>query len=219
MFQFRFWTGKLEHLNWDRICPYSLFRKTWKSPKSSKTARAPQTFWNFLAPWGSPIANGPHRSANICRWITQPLAPRTSVSPPSRVSPPQSQPPSLDTRALSSLPKAISLSESLHMHDQTPAGSLWPSGPKNSGTRQPGSVRSSISSRACDACRRRRRKCQFDDASLRPRAAAPPPDPSQSQSKCNNCQRLGTACTFLLPSRPRGPKRRYVSQSGIVLNG
>ncbi|KAG8158636.1 hypothetical protein KVR01_011758 [Diaporthe batatas] len=84
------------------------------------------------------------------------------------------------------------------MHDQSPV---------NSGTPQPGSVRSSISSRACDACRGRRRRCHFDNT-LSPNAEPPGSAESQPQPKCYNCRRLGLTCSFLLPSRPRGPKRR-----------
>lgn len=104
------------------------------------------------------------------------------------------------------------------MPDQSPLGSHSPSTPGNSGTPQPGSARSSISSRACDACRGRRRKCHFDDASS-PNANAAAPGPSQPQPQCYNCRRLGIVCSFLLPSRPRGPKRRCVSQSRVVVWG
>ncbi|KAK1729299.1 uncharacterized protein BDZ83DRAFT_606108 [Colletotrichum acutatum] len=62
-------------------------------------------------------------------------------------------------------------------------------------------VRSSIASRACDACRARRRKCHFDGSS--PHAEGPSP------TQCRDCCRLGIPCSFLVPTRPRGPKRRY----------
>ncbi|UQC80365.1 uncharacterized protein CLUP02_05848 [Colletotrichum lupini] len=61
-------------------------------------------------------------------------------------------------------------------------------------------VRSSIASRACDACRARRRKCHFDGSS--PHAEGPSP------TQCRDCCRLGIPCSFLVPTRPRGPKRR-----------
>lgn len=56
-----------------------------------------------------------------------------------------------------------------------------------------GAPRTNLASRACDACRARRRKCHFDDA---------------QQAQCRDCARLGIACSFLVPTRPRGPKRR-----------
>ncbi|OHE96942.1 hypothetical protein CORC01_07727, partial [Colletotrichum orchidophilum] len=61
-------------------------------------------------------------------------------------------------------------------------------------------VRSSIASRACDACRARRRKCHFDGSSSH--AEGPP------KTQCRDCSKLGIPCSFLVPTRPRGPKRR-----------
>ncbi|KAK1473533.1 hypothetical protein CABS01_04195 [Colletotrichum abscissum] len=68
-------------------------------------------------------------------------------------------------------------------------------------------VRSSIASRACDACRARRRKCHFDGSS--PHAEGPSP------TQCRDCCRLGIPCSFLVPTRPRGPKRRSESELPI----
>ncbi|KAF6819050.1 hypothetical protein CPLU01_13146 [Colletotrichum plurivorum] len=60
--------------------------------------------------------------------------------------------------------------------------------------------RTNLVSRACDACRARRRKCHFDDA---------------QQTLCRDCARLGIACSFLVPTRPRGPKRRKRLPSSV----
>ncbi|KAF3806636.1 hypothetical protein GCG54_00004268 [Colletotrichum gloeosporioides] len=58
------------------------------------------------------------------------------------------------------------------------------------------SSRASLASRACDACRARRRKCHFEEDAQSPGA------------QCRDCIRLGISCSFLVPTRPRGPKRR-----------
>ncbi|WJG34377.1 beta-glucosidase [Fusarium oxysporum Fo47] len=53
-----------------------------------------------------------------------------------------------------------------------------------------------LSTRACDACRARRRKCVF------------PRDGAETASHCVGCSRLHIQCSFDIPTRPRGPKRR-----------
>ncbi|KAH0429953.1 hypothetical protein CcaCcLH18_08098 [Colletotrichum camelliae] len=58
------------------------------------------------------------------------------------------------------------------------------------------SSRASLASRACDACRARRRKCHFEEDAQSPGA------------QCRDCIRLGISCSFLVPTRPRSPKRR-----------
>ncbi|KZT01624.1 uncharacterized protein LAESUDRAFT_663600 [Laetiporus sulphureus 93-53] len=50
------------------------------------------------------------------------------------------------------------------------------------------------SSKACDQCRKSKCKCERNS----------PQDP------CRNCVMLGTACTFLGPSRKRGPPKGYI---------
>ncbi|KAF5004879.1 hypothetical protein FDECE_8661 [Fusarium decemcellulare] len=53
-----------------------------------------------------------------------------------------------------------------------------------------------LASRACDACRARRRKCVF------PREGGTP------ASQCMGCSKLHIQCSFAIPTRPRGPKRK-----------
>lgn len=54
-----------------------------------------------------------------------------------------------------------------------------------------------LASRACDACRARRRKCVFATGA--------------GTSRCQGCAKLGIDCSFAIPTRQRGPKRkRYV---------
>ncbi|KAH7241241.1 beta-glucosidase [Fusarium tricinctum] len=53
-----------------------------------------------------------------------------------------------------------------------------------------------LTTRACDACRARRRKCVFPKVSTGP------------TSHCIGCSRLHIQCSFDIPTRPRGPKRR-----------
>ncbi|KAH7134618.1 beta-glucosidase [Dactylonectria estremocensis] len=67
-----------------------------------------------------------------------------------------------------------------------------------------------LARRACDACRARRRRCVFADGP--PERAGPPPprSGSPSQAQCQDCIRLGISCSFLVPTRTRGPKRRLV---------
>ncbi|KAH7146315.1 beta-glucosidase [Dactylonectria macrodidyma] len=66
-----------------------------------------------------------------------------------------------------------------------------------------------LARRACDACRARRRRCVFADGPperagpLPPMRSGPP-----SQAQCQDCIRLGISCSFLVPTRTRGPKRR-----------
>ncbi|KAH9941542.1 fungal-specific transcription factor domain-containing protein [Amylocystis lapponica] len=50
------------------------------------------------------------------------------------------------------------------------------------------------SSKACDQCRKSKCKCER----------------SSPQDPCRNCVMLGTACTFLGPSRKRGPPKGYI---------
>lgn len=95
-----------------------------------------------------------------------------------------------------------------------PPSSLSPTSTprRTSRTPEPGSARSSIASRACDACRARRRKCRFDEdegeGDASPRAAVQNRTQNQTRTQCRDCRRLGIVCSFLVPTRPRGPKRR-----------
>ncbi|PYH97186.1 hypothetical protein BO71DRAFT_468972 [Aspergillus ellipticus CBS 707.79] len=61
----------------------------------------------------------------------------------------------------------------------------------------PSPARVELSSHACDICRRRKVKCN-----------APRPLPGASPPKCGRCDRLNLPCTFLSPSKTRGPKKR-----------
>ncbi|KAH6695132.1 hypothetical protein F5X68DRAFT_272596 [Plectosphaerella plurivora] len=65
--------------------------------------------------------------------------------------------------------------------------------------------RRELAARACDACRARRRKCVFDSNS---------PDAS---AQCSGCSRLGIHCSFEIPTRPRGPKRKRDQPSASPL--
>lgn len=60
-----------------------------------------------------------------------------------------------------------------------------------------------LARRACDACRARRRKCVFADGPRPSQSQA-----AQTQAQCHDCLRLGITCSFLVPTRTRGPKRR-----------
>ncbi|GAA98879.1 uncharacterized protein L969DRAFT_76668 [Mixia osmundae IAM 14324] len=56
------------------------------------------------------------------------------------------------------------------------------------------------SSKACDGCRRQKCKCQRQDG----------PD-GKPLSRCQNCIALNTECTYLGPTRKRGPPRGYIN--------
>ncbi|KAH8881963.1 hypothetical protein GQ53DRAFT_464974 [Thozetella sp. PMI_491] len=56
-----------------------------------------------------------------------------------------------------------------------------------------------LARRACDACRVRRRRCCFGD----------------SQAQCRGCAHLGIPCSFVVPTRVRGPKRRKLGVPSI----
>ena len=59
---------------------------------------------------------------------------------------------------------------------------------------------------ACDACRRRKRKCSFGtDGILEWKDTARASGPVIG---CDNCEKSGSLCTFLLPLKARGPKRK-----------
>ncbi|GJC92017.1 quinate utilization pathway activator [Colletotrichum higginsianum] len=80
-----------------------------------------------------------------------------------------------------------------------PPSSLSPTSTprRTSRTPEPGSARSSIASRACDACRARRRKCRFDEGEgegegeASPRAAVQNRTQNQTRTQCRDCRRLG----------------------------
>ncbi|KAH6997326.1 beta-glucosidase [Ilyonectria destructans] len=70
-----------------------------------------------------------------------------------------------------------------------------------------------LARRACDACRARRRKCVF--------AEGPPPSQTQgqaaqAQAQCHDCLRLGITCSFLVPTRTRGPKPLAALTVGLL---
>ncbi|PWY68006.1 beta-glucosidase [Aspergillus sclerotioniger CBS 115572] len=56
-------------------------------------------------------------------------------------------------------------------------------------------ARVDLSTQACDICRKRKVKCH-------------PPPSSSDATRCGRCARLSLPCTFLSPSRTRGPKKR-----------
>ncbi|KAJ7707153.1 hypothetical protein B0H16DRAFT_1633960 [Mycena metata] len=45
--------------------------------------------------------------------------------------------------------------------------------------------------RSCDICRKRKTRCD---------------GPDMPNSNCSNCLSFGAACTYVLPSKKRGPK-------------
>lgn len=59
--------------------------------------------------------------------------------------------------------------------------------------------RTDLTTQACDMCRKRKVKCQL------PRQSA------QALSRCQRCERLNLMCTFVSPSKARGPKKRYAT--------
>ncbi|KDQ54162.1 hypothetical protein JAAARDRAFT_38766 [Jaapia argillacea MUCL 33604] len=67
-------------------------------------------------------------------------------------------------------------------------------GPSGSGTRKDEKQVRRRSSKACDQCRKSKCKCER----------------TASNEPCKNCVLLGTACTFLGPSRKRGPPKGYI---------
>ncbi|KAH8659859.1 hypothetical protein BX600DRAFT_438095 [Xylariales sp. PMI_506] len=76
----------------------------------------------------------------------------------------------------------------------------------------PRSSRIGMARHACDACRLRRVKCKFDPAAaLSPLSQFPSDSLARDHdrpSQCSRCMRLDLACTFNLPTKPRGPKKR-----------
>ncbi|PYH44688.1 Zn(II)2Cys6 transcription factor [Aspergillus saccharolyticus JOP 1030-1] len=65
-----------------------------------------------------------------------------------------------------------------------------------------------ISSKACDLCRKRKVKCELPSLSS-------PTDPTAA--RCARCERLNQPCTFIVPCKTRGPKKRsqtHPSDSG-----
>ena len=70
-----------------------------------------------------------------------------------------------------------------------------------------------VARQACDGCRQRKAKC---DTSTEPIPCSPDLDqPSHSRytasktRQCRRCAKFGFSCTYLLPSRVRGPQRKY----------
>ncbi|KAJ7725325.1 fungal-specific transcription factor domain-containing protein [Mycena metata] len=51
--------------------------------------------------------------------------------------------------------------------------------------------------RSCDSCRQRKSRCD---------------GPSMADRRCSNCSAFGTPCTYVLPSRTRGPKNGMVEE-------
>ncbi|CAK7206712.1 hypothetical protein SEUCBS139899_009517 [Sporothrix eucalyptigena] len=63
-------------------------------------------------------------------------------------------------------------------------------------------ARTTVASKACDACRTRKVKCDLG------------PSSSSSESRCRRCMRLDLACTFDRPSGHRGPrKKRFLNEA------
>ncbi|PYH29225.1 beta-glucosidase [Aspergillus neoniger CBS 115656] len=61
-------------------------------------------------------------------------------------------------------------------------------------------TRAELATQACDICRKRKVKCNVTSAS------------TDAPSRCGRCARLDLPCTFLSPSRTRGPKKRYAAR-------
>ncbi|CAG8029675.1 unnamed protein product [Penicillium olsonii] len=59
--------------------------------------------------------------------------------------------------------------------------------------------RAELSTQACDICRKRKVKCKAQSSGY--------------SLSCLRCERLNLACTFALPSRTRGPKKRFLSDT------
>ncbi|GJP88051.1 hypothetical protein AlacWU_00950 [Aspergillus niger] len=57
-------------------------------------------------------------------------------------------------------------------------------------------TRAELATQACDICRKRKVKCNVTSSS------------TDVPSRCGRCARLDLPCTFLSPSRTRGPKKR-----------
>ncbi|OJJ67992.1 hypothetical protein ASPBRDRAFT_58568 [Aspergillus brasiliensis CBS 101740] len=57
-------------------------------------------------------------------------------------------------------------------------------------------TRAELTTQACDICRKRKVKCNVT------------PSSTDAPSRCGRCARLDLPCTFLSPSRTRGPKKR-----------
>ncbi|RKL33526.1 hypothetical protein BFJ72_g10042 [Fusarium proliferatum] len=63
-----------------------------------------------------------------------------------------------------------------------------------------------VTRQACDNCRIRKRKCSFaSDEGIRWATVPCAPKPG---TRCRNCTKADSQCTFLLPSKARGPKTR-----------
>ncbi|KAK7420512.1 hypothetical protein QQX98_002710 [Neonectria punicea] len=92
----------------------------------------------------------------------------------------------------------------------SPPSAAQRSADTNANGRLAGKRPQTLARRACDACRARRRKCVFaaDDDEQHPRPHPQPGDSSTLNQKCQDCLRLGISCSFLVPTRTRGPKRR-----------
>nr|RBQ84575.1 hypothetical protein FVER53263_07762 [Fusarium verticillioides] len=59
---------------------------------------------------------------------------------------------------------------------------------------------------ACDVCRLRKRKCSFGTGGgIRWTNTVLAPDPT---TRCDNCEKSDSQCTFQMPSKARGPKRK-----------
>ncbi|CAG8426848.1 unnamed protein product [Penicillium salamii] len=61
------------------------------------------------------------------------------------------------------------------------------------------SLRVDLSTQACDICRKRKVKCNIQQTG--------------HLLSCLRCERLNLACTFALPSKTRGPKKRSLSET------
>ncbi|KAF5246450.1 hypothetical protein FANTH_6822 [Fusarium anthophilum] len=63
-----------------------------------------------------------------------------------------------------------------------------------------------VTRQACDVCRLRKRKCSFDTGGgIQWANTALAPDPT---ARCDNCEKSDSQCTFQMPSKARGPKRK-----------
>jgi hypothetical protein len=71
-----------------------------------------------------------------------------------------------------------------------------------------------VAQQACDGCRLRKRRCTFKEAGgirwanteqATEQATGRAPD---AATRCHNCEKANSRCTFLLPFKTRGPKRK-----------
>ncbi|KAL1748799.1 fungal-specific transcription factor domain-containing protein [Schizophyllum fasciatum] len=68
--------------------------------------------------------------------------------------------------------------------------------PSRAGSLDPSADRRKKPDRACDACRRRKTRCD---------------GPSRADNVCSSCRQLKKNCTYMESSKPRGPPKAYIT--------